>query len=304
MSFRTLFSIIFISFFSNVFGITALGQTPGQTPTALPQSPPTEAREPIKNEAATPAATNPNWPDFQKAFEAGVANYQAHKFDEARLAFSFALEKDPQNVQALTNLALVQFQLSQKGWAVALLRKAQALDPNFSTPQKALQFILPQMDVKEIPHEIQMWESFRSYFIVPFSLNSFLAMTAISFFASGWLLLQFLGRRKRSLQENRSLPAFPSLTFLFTLLFVGMFSLAFLKIIDSEMPRGTIVAQEKITVYSAPNDKSVPLFDLYSGLEVILNTVDDQWVQATYPGALTGWIAKSGVLQTSGRALW
>jgi hypothetical protein len=64
------------------------------------------------------------------------------------------------------------------------------------------------------------------------------------------------------------------------------------------------VVSEKTTVYSAPNDKSAALFDLFAGLEVVLDQSNDQWVQVTYPGALTGWIPKSSVFQTSGRGLW
>jgi hypothetical protein len=298
MSLRSFIPVLLISF-SAAFGPNAHGQTAS----SLPESPPTAPAEPIKNEASIPAATKDSWPDFQKAFEAGVLAYQAHKYDEARLAFSAAAEKEPTNVEALTNLALVQFQLGQKGLAVGLLRKAQNLDPNFSTPKSALQFILPQMDVKEIPHEIQMWETFRSHFIVPFSLNSFLSVAAIAFFSSGWMLLSYFGRRREALRAEKSLPGFPMLASLACLIFVVMFTLSILKVIDGEMPRGTVI-KDKVTVYSAPNDKSVPLFELFSGLEVVLNTADEQWVQVTYPGALTGWIPKANVLQTSGRNLW
>lgn len=303
MALRTFLPIFLFVFFSAFFG----NQARSQTANSLPQSPPTVAGEPIKNdgnsEATKPAATPPAWPNFQKAFEAGVGAYQAKKFDEARLAFSAAVEQDPNSLEALTNLALVQFQLGQKGLAVGLLRKSLSLDPDFSISKSALKFILPQMDVKEIPHEIQLWESFRSHFLVPFPLNSFLAMTALSLLAAGWLFLNYAGKRKTALLGNKSLPAFPLLPLFFSLIFVSSLSLSIGKLIDAEMPRGTVI-KEKVTVYSAPNERSVALFELYSGLEVVLGAIDDQWVQATYPGALTGWILKNNVLQTSGRNLW
>ncbi|MEZ0393083.1 MAG: hypothetical protein ACAH59_12755, partial [Pseudobdellovibrionaceae bacterium] len=217
--------------------------------------------------------------------------------------FTQALEKESDNVQALTNLALVQYQLGQKGWAVALLRKAHQLAPDFSTPKASLDFILPQLDVKEIPHEIQLWESLRSQFLIPFSHHSYLFLTALSFFASGWLLLSYFGRRRAAFRDEKSLPAFPVIPLIIASLFVFSATLTALKLWDSKIPRGTVV-MEKITVYSAPNDKSVALFDLFAGLEVILNQSDSQWVQVTYPGALTGWIPKTSVFQTSGRSLW
>lgn len=242
-------------------------------------------------------------PTFEAAFQTGVGQYQAKKYDEARLSFGQALERDPQSVQALTNLALAQFQLGKKGEAVALLRRAQNLDPDFSTPRAALNFILPQLDVKEIPHEIQLWETVRSTFVVPFSLTGFLALTAMTLFSAGWLFLQYAGKRRRALNEGRGRPPFPTIpTFIF-LIFLAMSSLTVLKAVDHEIPRGTITAV-KVPVLSAPAESGAALFEVYSGLEVILGTVSQDWVQVTYPGAMTGWIPKSTVLQTSGRGLW
>ena len=76
-----------------------------------------------------------------------------------------------------------------------------------------------------------------------------------------------------------------------------------MKLVDLQIPRGTVIA-DKTSVYSAPDEKSVALFDLYGGLEVILDSQKDSWVQVTYPGGLTGWIPKTSMLQTSGRKMW
>jgi|GEM_PF-1093236 len=262
------------------------------TPTTLPTS-------------ATPATTlkSPEWPNFESAFQSGVANYQQKKFDDARLAFGRAVELQPENVNALTNLALAQFQTGNKGMAIALLRKASDIDPHFSTTQSALKFVLSQADIREIPHEIQTWETIRSSVLVPFSLTSFLAMMALSLFATGWLVLKFLGRRRRALADETSLPPFPIVAVFAAFVFLAMTTLASMKIVDHQIPRGTITV-DKVSVYSAPDEKSVALFDLYSGLEVILNESKDSWIQITYPGGLTGWIPKTSVLPTSGRKLW
>lgn len=242
-------------------------------------------------------------PDFEQSFQTGVAKYQEKKYDEARLSFEKALQQNPQSVQTLVNLALAQFQLGKKGEAVALLRKAHNLDPDFSTPQAALKFIVPQLDVKEIPHEIQLWETIRSRFIVPFSMTAFLALTALAFFSTGWLFTVYFGKRRKALKEDLSLPAFPTIPTVIAVIFVGVLTLTILKAWDYQVPRGTVIL-EKVTVLSAPIEKSPALFDLYSGLEVVLNNTEGDWVQVTYPGALTGWIPKNSVFQTSGRTLW
>ena len=256
-----------------------------------------------QTEKAAPTTTTPSWSRFEDAFQAGVTNYQAKMFDQAREAFQKSLELSPNSTSALTNLALAQFQLGQKGMAIALLRKASALDPDFSTPKAALSFILPQMDVKEIPHEIRMWESLRSQLLVPVALSVFLSLTALFFFASGWLLLSFFGARKKAFKDEAPLPNFPVIATLVTVGFIAFLSLSVLKIWDHTIPRATVIA-EKVSVLSAPDEKAPSLFELYSGLEVVIESVNQNWVQVTYPGAMTGWVPKSSLYHTTGRAPW
>jgi tetratricopeptide (TPR) repeat protein len=250
------------------------------------------------SEAATPPPST-----FEELFKNGVQSYQSGKYDEARELLSQALDKDPNSVSALTNLALTQFQLGKKGYAVALLRKSLALNPDFPTSKAALQFILPQLEVKEIPHEIQFWESFRSQLLEPVPMWVYLFLTALFLFAAGWLWLGFFGRRRKALKDNELLPPFPTVAFVLALGFVICFSLNVLKIYDFQTPRGTVIA-DKISVLSAPDEKSVTLFDLYAGLEVVLLSVNNEWVQVTYPGALSGWVPKATVLHTSGKVPW
>jgi len=240
---------------------------------------------------------------FEEAFQSGLASYNSKKYDEARLAFGQALEQNPSSAQALTNLGLTEFQLGNKGAAVAFLRKAQWLDPDFSTPRSALEFILPQLEIKEIPHEIQLWESTRARFVAPFSLTAFLALTGISLFSTGWLFLAYTGRRREATRDEKPYPPFPVIPVIIGFVFFGCLALTASKIIDHQIPRATVVA-EKAFVHAAPEEKSAQLFEIYSGLEVILKATKDDWVQVTYPGALTGWIPRASLLQTSGRTVW
>jgi tetratricopeptide (TPR) repeat protein len=240
---------------------------------------------------------------FEEAFQAGLASYSGKNFDEARLAFSQAIEKNPNSPEALTNLGLTEYQIGKKGAAIAYLRKAHWLDPGFSTPLSAMDFILPQLEIKEIPHEIQLWETVRENFIVPFSFTSFLVLTGICLFSTGWLFLSYIGQRRNAFRDEKALPAFPLIPSIIAVIFVGFVALSLAKFVDHQLPRGTIIA-DKVSVYSAPDEKSVLLFDLYPGLEVIVNNSDKDWVQVKYPGASTGWIPKASILQTSGRAAW
>lgn len=248
---------------------------------------------------ATAQETQTSGQGFSDFFQSGVNSYRTAKYQDAQIAFTKALELNPDSVQALTNLGLTEFQLGKKAFAVALLRKAHNLDPSFSTPKSSLAFILPQLDVKEIPHEIQIWETLRADFLVPFSLTGFLAITALCFFSLGWVSLSFFGKRKRALQSGDNPPPFPVVLGIIFILFISLATITSLKVVDQQIPRGTVIA-DKTTVFSAPSDQAVSLYDLFGGLEVIIHQTNNDWIQVTYPGANTGWILKSHLFQTSG----
>lgn len=236
---------------------------------------------------------------FEDAFQQGIEAYRTEKFEDANQAFTKALEASGNNPSALTNLALTQYKLGNKPYAVALLRKALAIDPDLSTPRVAIEFILPQLEVKEIPHEIQTWELFRKTFLVDFPLSVFIILAAILLFASGWILITYFANRKRSIHQELPMPPFPIVGFLISSLFVFCLSLMITKWIDSQTTRGTIILQ-KVAVLSAPDEKAAPLFDLYGGLEVVVEKNQDSWVQVTYPGALSGWVPKDSIFITTG----
>jgi len=236
---------------------------------------------------------------FQDLFQSGVKLYQEKKFPEAKEVFHKALEFEKNNVQALTNLGLTYFQLGEKGWAIALLRRANNLDPDFSTPMSALKFILPQLDVKEIPHEINSWETLRAKFIQPFSVFSFVLLSAILLFASGWTWIRFLSLRRRAEEEEKPFPNFPFVGLIYSASFLLLFSLMGAKFYDLSLVRGTLVAM-KAPVLSLPDEKAPILFELSAGLEVIVLKKEGEWTQVQYPGGMSGWTKNDGLFITQG----
>lgn len=240
---------------------------------------------------------------FDEAFKAGVALYQEKKYQEASNSFKKALEFKPKSVNTLTNLALSQFQIGEKGWAIALLRKSLTIEPSLLASQQALKFILPQLDVKDLPHDISFWDQLRTQVLIYGSVNWYFALTALLFFATGWLWIRFSGEKRRAAKEERASPQVSWILVLITLLFPVFIFLTAAKFYDHLRPRGTIVLA-KISAKTAPAEQSPALFDLFAGLEVNLEATEADWVQVTYPGAMTGWIPKSAVMQTSGRELW
>lgn len=230
-------------------------------------------------------------------FAQGTQQYVAKNYKQARELFTQALDQDPNSSTTLTNLALTEFQLGNKPLAVGLLRKALALDPELPTARSGLRFALSQLQVKEVPHQLEIYESLRTQVLQPVPLSAYLVLSALSFFAAGWVLLSYGGRRKRSVLEEKALPAFPLIGVflgLFLVIFTGLLAL---KIYDSTILRGTVI-EEKVSLQTAPGDNQVAILDLYGGMEVIARETQGDWIQVTYPGSLTGWIKKSALLMT------
>lgn len=240
------------------------------------------------------AAQSESSADF---FKQGTQLYVAKDYTKAQESFTKALAQDPHNATILTNLALTEFQLDHKPLSVGLLRKALQTEPELPTAVAGLKFVLSQMQIREVPRQIETYETLRLNLLQPVPLTAYLVLSTLLFFAAGWLLLSYTGRRRRALLEEKALPGFPTIAALLTVGFVIFTGLLTLKIYDSSILRGTII-EEKIALQTAPGENQVAILDLFGGMEVIAHTIQGDWVQVTYPGSLTGWIKKSSLLLT------
>lgn len=246
---------------------------------------------------AFPAASFSQGSDPKELFSQGTQRYIAKDYKEAKKLLSQALEIEPNNTKVLTNLALAEFQLGQKALAAGLLRKALHTEPDLSAAQTALAFVLTQIQVKDVPRQLELYESIRSQFLEHVPLSAYLVLLALSFFSAGWVGISYLGRRKRALQEEKALPTFPYIAAILSLSFMVFLGLVALKLYDSTLLRATII-EEKISVQTMPGENQVAILDLYGGMEVVIQQIQDDWAQVTYPGSLTGWIKKSALLMT------
>jgi hypothetical protein len=237
---------------------------------------------------------------FGDLFKQGTQFYQEKKYDKSVQSFELAVAKDPRNATALTNLALAQYQLGKKAIALSNLRKALSFDPSLPTARAGLKYVLTQMDIKDIPHQIETYETLRMKVLNPVELSSYLSMTALFLFVSGWLLLSYFGRRRKAIKEERAMPATPFLGILFFVCFLTSSILCGLKIYDGSIVRGTILL-DKVSLQTAPGENQASVLDLYAGMEVVVDSVQQDWVQVTYPGAMTGWIKSASLIVTSGQ---
>lgn len=232
---------------------------------------------------------------FDKDFRDGLAAYQAKEFAKAEELFGKALENDPGNIAATLNAGLTQFQLGHKGQALGLFNRVLTQDPENEEAKNALKFVTSKLEIKEIPHRIEFYESFRQNMLAPTSLGLYLAVTAVILLSFGWFLIGWLGFRKVSVRAEEPPPALPIKVPVLGVLFVIFAGLSLAKIYDQTRPRGTIVASP-VEVKSAPTANSVTLFTVYEGFEVVILSKTSDWTRINYPGGLTGWVPVKTVL--------
>lgn len=231
----------------------------------------------------------------EELFQKGVEAYATKKYAEARELFNQVLTQDPHNATVLTNLALTEFHLDKKPLAAGLLRKALFLQPELKTAQESLKFILAQLPAKS--RNSEAYESVRAILLQPVPVLAYLVLSALTFFASGWILISFLGHRKRAFEEQTAPPPIPWIGSVLSLLFMISTGLLILKFYDQTILRGTII-DDSVSLQTAPGDNQVTILELQGGFEVIARQSQGDWVQVTYPGSLTGWIKKSSILMT------
>jgi tetratricopeptide (TPR) repeat protein len=232
-------------------------------------------------------------------FDAGLTALQKNDLKTARTEFQAALQQNPTQAQLYYDLGLVEFNDQHLGLAIGLWRKALALNPGDRTTETALAFATKKLAHPSIAHEAESYEALRESLIAPTPLWRFLLLANSLLLFCGWLLLAYVGKRRRAMIDETPAPPVPYLGAVFGLLCLIFFSLSVAKWLDLQTPRAT-VTPATVAVRTSPEEKSAALYDLFEGLEVVVQQASNDWLQVTYPGGLTGWVPKSAVILTSG----
>ncbi|MFN7729024.1 MAG: hypothetical protein ACK5P7_07705 [Bdellovibrio sp.] len=235
----------------------------------------------------------------QPPFQAGIESYQKQDYGAAQTQFQTALQAHPADVSILTNLALTHYRLGQRGWALGYARKALHVEPGFRDAEQLIEAIALEGKVRDLPRRIELWELLHQHILSAASTPLFATLLLLLLVASAWAWLSYLGVRRRALATEAGLPGFPFLPALFMVLLTVSLLLMLAKIKDAADARGTIVT-EKVAALTAPSDQSPSLFELVEGLEVVIRKSEGDWLQVTFPGAMTGWIPKNSLLRTHG----
>lgn len=242
-------------------------------------------------------------PSAQELYLSGIKSYQSSKFEEASQNFRLAFAKEPQNRSILFNWGLSEYKQGRVGMAAAAWRRALAIDPDFSVARRALEVLAPELPSAQSLSDGKFFETFRSTVLVHISLTQVATATALFLLGAGWLLLTYLGKRRRALDEEQQLPSFPSIGIAFLVLFFLSSFTGLTKVYDFFQPRATVITTTA-SVFSGPSENSSSLFELAEGLEVIMSREKGPWRQVSSPGGLSGWVKQDSLFQTSGLQKW
>jgi tetratricopeptide (TPR) repeat protein len=244
------------------------------------------------------AQTNGATAQSAEPFRNAIGAYQKNDFKTARASLQSALKASAENPILLYDLGLTEEKDGHLGLAMALWRKALAVQPGFTPADHALNWTRPKLEHSDISHEVEFWESLRSTMLVTTPLNRYLGSSAVLLLLGGWLFFRYMGQRRQARLDEKSMPPFPTVALIFTVLFLITASLSAAKAYDETVVRGTIVVK-KIEARSSPDPSATALFDLYEGLEVIFQKESGEWVQVSYPGGSTGWIPRTSLFATT-----
>jgi tetratricopeptide (TPR) repeat protein len=234
--------------------------------------------------------------ETEDLFQKGLAAYQNRKYDEARDDFQAILDKGTVSARLLHNLALTFYQLNQKPRALALWRKALAVDPSYRAARAGRDMMETRLNMRPFERDsFNLWIRRTLEFI---SFYELLWLIALVMSIGGWMWIRYYAERRHALDEDRPLPGFPTAALAITTVFVFCGFLTVMKSGFLFSSHATVVV-DKAAVRSLPAEDSVSLFEVTGGTEVLIKRQQSGWKQIQNPEGSTGWVKDSDVLISS-----
>jgi tetratricopeptide (TPR) repeat protein len=231
----------------------------------------------------------------------GLEAIEARNFEAAVGHFTAAVQDEPRNPDLLFNLGLARHRSGSPGLAIGLWRRALWIDPDHWQSKRAIEWARGLLKRPDIPRRVEYAEMIRGLILDRTTLGRLLFLTAILLLSGGWLILGWLGARRRASQNESALPAPPLIGIGLSLAFVLSLLLTAAKWADLQTRRATVIA-DKVEARSDGDPKATPLFELFVGLEVIVRREAGEWTQVTYPGGPSGWVPTDALFETQSRA--
>lgn len=238
----------------------------------------------------------------EDTFHKGLSAYQNKQYAEARDSFQKLLDQGTAegtvSVSVLHNLALTALQLDQKAYAIALWRKALAVEPGYAPASRGRDMLEAKTQMRPLERDgLGLW---LHRTLEAMSVYEILWLTAVALAITGGLGLRYWGQRRNALEAELPMPAFPVVAIVVGFLFFFCVSLVGLKLRDQTRTRATVIAA-KVSAKALPSDDGVGLFDIAPGVEVLVRRRQDGWAQVQSGDGGSGWVRESEIFLTAGQ---
>ncbi len=237
---------------------------------------------------------------IEEGFQSGTRLYQDAKYQEAAEIFQSLYNSRAETPSLLFNWGLASYKLQKKGLALGLWRRALYLDPDLSSARRAIDYLDGELPREVMSPDTQGFEYLHQKVLNRFTINKLLALNLVLFLVAGYLILRFFIARNRSITNELPLPPTPSTAIFILVLFLACTFLVVSKIVVVNEVRATVTTSTA-TLRTGPSMEDNTLYELLEGLEVIVENIENTWVQVTLPDGLSGWVPAENLFQHTGR---
>ena len=214
----------------------------------------------------------------------------------ARTNLERADAQQPDQPDILYNLGVVEMKSGRLGLAIALWRKALAIDPESRQVALALSWAQPKLGAANAiaATDVGEWLHQRIFSRVPMRDLLFLALLLLA--ASTWTWLRFVRKRRLSETETATQVS-PWAASVFSVALVSILTLLGAQVLWLQTTRATVIAA-KVDVRTTPSPDSASLYELFEGNEVLVRQSEGEWAQVSMAGGLTGWLPLTQIYVT------
>lgn len=234
-------------------------------------------------------SSNFSWSEnnISQQVEAGLQAYNQKDYEKAQSLFEGALQQDPKNEAILSNLALVQVQKQNYVMAYALWRKALVLGDSNGSAKEGISYLQKKNLVKISSVADSLWEDV-AVSLQPLSPYALYALTLLLFVLFFRSLLNYLGKRRLAIVEEKKMPGAPLMTWIFALLFFSSLACVLTQAYWSQKHFAIVSADTAARLY--PKEDGPELYTVLTGDEIEVFSRDNDWIQIQSKGKNKAWI--------------
>ncbi len=232
----------------------------------------------------------------------GLKNYQQGQYVEAQNAFQSLLESYPNNPTLLFNLGLAHYRLGHYGFATGLWHKVLDQNPYFVKATEAINFTQKQISIQGPSSQTSWGERIRKWVLVYIPWDVCLFLTAIFGFFFLWLKIKYLAICRFVVKKGDERPAIPTSLIVLGLTFVFVLFVTLMKVKDHTTLRAITISPKSL-VYVSPSQETASLFELSEGSHVIIEQVNNNWVQVIDLKGQIGWVQQKDIFHYAGEKL-